>query len=117
MSYQKVLSKVEGLCAIVEEKQKVISAVREHDEWSFQAHLNGETIKVYPQNAPDRKMPDHPGIGGRDLKKVDVPWVKKYNKPWKRPLWESYLYSAYYQQDRVCKKSTPKKGKFDGHEI
>ena len=44
MNYQKVPAKVEELCAILQEKQKVVGTFREQYELSFNAHLNLETI-------------------------------------------------------------------------
>ena len=44
MSYQKVPAKVEELCIILQEKQKVVEIFREQYELSFNAHLNLVTI-------------------------------------------------------------------------
>ena len=44
MSYQKVPAKVEELCIILQEKQKVVETFREQYELSFNAHLNLVTI-------------------------------------------------------------------------
>lgn len=44
MSYQKVPAKVEELCIVLQEKQKVVRAFREQYELSFNAHLNLVTI-------------------------------------------------------------------------
>lgn len=44
MSYQKVPSKVEELCTILQEKQKTVGTFREQYELSFNAHLNLVTI-------------------------------------------------------------------------
>lgn len=44
MNYQKVPAKVEELCAILQEKQKVVGTFREQYELSFNAHLNLVTI-------------------------------------------------------------------------
>ena len=44
MSYQKVPTKVEELCSILQEKQKTAGTLREQYELSFNAHLNLVTI-------------------------------------------------------------------------
>ena len=44
MSYQKVPAKVEELCIVLQEKQKVVETFREQYELSFNAHLNLVTI-------------------------------------------------------------------------
>ncbi len=44
MSYQKVPAKVEELCAILQEKQKMVGTFREQYELSFNVHLNLVTI-------------------------------------------------------------------------
>lgn len=44
MGYQKILVKVEELCSILSEKQKVVSTLQEQYELSFNAHLNLVTI-------------------------------------------------------------------------
>ena len=44
MSYQKVPAKVEELCSILQERQKLMNTLREQYELSFNAHLNLVTI-------------------------------------------------------------------------
>ena len=44
MSYQKVSAKVEELCSILQERQKLMNTLREQYELSFNAHLNLVTI-------------------------------------------------------------------------
>ena len=44
MSYQKVPAKVDELCALLQEKQKIVGRFREQYELSFNAHLNLVTI-------------------------------------------------------------------------
>ena len=44
MNYQKVPAKVDELCALLQEKQKIVGTLREQYELSFNAHLNLVTI-------------------------------------------------------------------------
>ena len=44
MSYQKVSAKVEELCSILQERQKLMNTLREQYELSFNVHLNLVTI-------------------------------------------------------------------------
>ena len=44
MNYQKIPAKVDELCALLQEKQKVVETFREQYELSFNAHLNLVTI-------------------------------------------------------------------------
>ncbi len=46
MSYQKVLAKVEELCALLQEKQKAVETFREQYELSFNAHFN--LVAIHP---------------------------------------------------------------------
>lgn len=44
MSYQKVPTKIEELCTVLQERQKAVGTVQEQYELSFNAHLNLATI-------------------------------------------------------------------------